>query len=124
MVHLTILYQANYTKKKNTMPYQSLTPEQFHTEIKRFQDNFQSALPSFPDQTSNDFLPFITQLILLTHNFNEFIDLHYKFSPQLFSRGTITFPLFAHTLLIFQALLTKINSYGPLPTVVIISHNH
>jgi hypothetical protein len=123
MVHiLTLLYQANYTKNK-TMPYQSLTPEQFHTEIKKFHDNLQSALPAFPDRTSNDFLPFITQLILLTHNFTEFIDLHYEFSPHLFRRGTITFPLFTHTLLIVQALTTKINSYGPLPTVIIISRN-
>jgi hypothetical protein len=62
MAHITNLYQANYTKKKNnnTMPYQSLTPEQFHTEIKKFHDNLQSALPAFPDQTSNDFIPFIT----------------------------------------------------------------
>jgi hypothetical protein len=124
MVLPTILYQANYTKKKTvTMPYQSITPEQFHTEIKRFYDNFQSSLPSFPDQTSNDFLPFITQLILLTHDFTEFIDLHYEFAPQLFRRNTITFPLFAQTLLIFKALTTKINTYGPLPTVIIISRN-
>jgi hypothetical protein len=105
------------------MPYQSITPEQFHTEIKRFHDNFQSSLPSFPDQTSNDFLPFITQLVLLTHDFTEFIDLHYEFPPQLFRRNTITFPLFAQTLLIFRALTTKINTYGPLPTVIIISRN-
>jgi hypothetical protein len=126
MAHITNLYQANYTKKKNnnTMPYQSLTPEQFHTEIKKFHDNLQSALPAFPDQTSNDFIPFITRLILLTHDFNEFIDLHYEFSPQLFSRDTITFPLFTHTLLIFQATITKLDSYGPLPAVVIIPLNH
>ena len=105
------------------MPYQSITPEQFHTEIKRFHDNFQSSLPSFPEQSSNDFLPFITQLVLLTHDFTEFIDLHYEFAPQLFRRNTITFPLFAHTLLIFRALSTKINTYGPLPTVIIISRN-
>jgi hypothetical protein len=93
------------------MPYQSITPEQFHTEIKRFHDNFQSSLPSFPEQSSNDFLPFITQLVLLTHDFTEFIDLHYEFA------------LFAQTLLIFRALTTKINTYGPLPTVIIISRN-
>jgi hypothetical protein len=105
------------------MPYQNITPEQFHTEIKRFYDNFQSSLHSFPEQTSNDFIPFITQLILLTNNFTEFLDLHHEFAPQLFRRDTITFPLFAQTLLLFRALTTKINTYGPLPTVIIISRN-
>ena len=105
------------------MPYQSITPEQFHTEIKRFYDNFQSALPSFPEQTSNDFIPFITQLILLNHDFTDFLDLHHEFAPELFSRDTITFPLFAQTLLLFRALSTKINTYSPLPTIIIISCN-
>ena len=105
------------------MPYQTITPEHFHSEIQRFHDNLQSALPSFPDQTSDDFIPFISNLVLLTHSFTEFIELHHEFSPHLFRRGTITFPLFAHTLTIFRALTTKINSYGPLPTVIIISRN-
>ena len=105
------------------MPYQSITPEQFYTEIKRFYDNFQSSLLSFPEQTSDDFIPFITQLILLTNDFTEFLDLHHEFAPQLFRRDTITFPLFAQTLLLFGALTTKINTYGPLPTIIIISRN-
>ena len=76
------------------MPYQTITPEHFHSEIKRFHDNLQSALTSFPDQTSDEFIPFITNLILLTHNFTEFTELHHEFSPHLFRRETITFPLF------------------------------
>ena len=116
----TYLLDANHYSiqkmRQKFRSYELLTTEQLHEKIIMFQQRFITALSSFPQKHSNQFLPFITKTLSSINCFKQLIKDH-EDCPSLLTE-TPTSVLLTKTLDLFHKLLLKVKSYGPFNHIV------